>query len=1500
MTKVLFNDYIDGNNDNDPINSFNDNHGSWFVLQYETTITDARQLPTCAQAGNNTTAISYAGTKLYDTYLQKVITPNQWAQYNYTVSRADDLWFPIQSMDWYGENDEDVRGLPSAAKRGKAKSTTAIPVNRKVLDNITVYSKSNIPIKNIKFKTDYSLRPSSFHSYTKDPSSNFVTLDKNRTAACLTLKSIDIADMAGNNVLSIFFKYNTKNPYGWSESSAHNPDPHSLRSAKFYKELKDVWGYYYPNENEHNNFVDQIEQFYADAWSLTSVEFPSGLEVKWEYESNRYDDYNGQQANKNDGIKKMTVCGGLRVKNVSSVPKFGKEEMFSFFYTENPLEIEPIIDPSNLIQTNNSGYVAVEPFNYLSADDYRESKKTVGGLYTPTKVAYSEVKMVKNYDFVNHCAPNGYTVYNFTSTNEYPNSGGRGDIDNSWKRGLLKSKSIYNKEKQLVSKEETKYDIIDDNQFIDISGPNNGYFICYPYGVTRISEKIVTQNGLTTTKSFEYATGKDSVISTKLKYLSNYNWNVNPINFKYCRQKDYSGDIVFTKNFGNADKNDLLVGMGLKADDFSGSQDYNYNYLILALAEDIELTSSQNGNWKYGILNIGKIPLTDCYFGGFNASDFNNNGIMDLILGEILNDGHIQYHTFLDIDENVFKNKQVTDPNLSDLFSGPIYTGETVTHYSVKSPTKFSTEPYKMACAGAANIGGDPDKKDIVFLVFWKPYNVPITENSLLIYVAMDVDDQGRMTNSAKSEIFRPTVNLDLISAKLIDDDKDGLMNDMIITGYNWQSRLSTRLLKNLSITGANVRDQGVVTFTDHNLVPLMGGDKIVKTENTNDGMGAAYLNNKENPVYIFMSYASQFRVIDGRQYVKFDYDGIPNRSLEKNGKDQLVHDNIMAYFEYPELASINTRRINEVCQSNVYVIKQEQLLPVNSKASKWSKFKMKNGTDSWKPFVSYVWKSPMNANGETIEQITPFNFSGINNSDKWAMTDSISKLNENQSISEIAKPSINGPLFNTTINGHNNYIPIGLVVNSRFNECGIYTCDYDLNDDGSFFDKENGWRKGAGNERGLPGPVSVVSEEAKHFGNKGVKVTNAFGPSRAFKLEQGKDYIFSAWIKKVSGYVPLQNGMVIGVDYRKCKSAAGVWPFELYLATESPTISCNSNLDTVQHGDWYYIELSVNASEDIPITKWNEGYQYASAWVGVPNGNGNNGTATVYIDDIRFYPKSALVTSTYYDKFLGQPIISIDANNNPSKRITYDGFGRPVKWEKLDLSKGTGESGYTTTVMTKEYNFLDDCLSRQHINLYHPNGAETFIPGQGIPISWAMLEQGTVTIAYKKEGDAVYTALYTQSYNPGQNSYTWSIPGELGGDYKIKVTNSRNDGTSCSDESDATFRINAVAIQAPISTSEWMAGTKRQIKWSFSGPSTVDICYNNGTSRILIASNISNTGGNGTYEWEIPLDYKTERNSKIVITNHENSGQLIESQTFLIVERSRFIQKWLMGLFGK
>lgn len=333
-------------------------------------------------------------------------------------------------------------------------------------------------------------------------------------------------------------------------------------------------------------------------------------------------------------------------------------------------------------------------------------------------------------------------------------------------------------------------------------------------------------------------------------------------------------------------------------------------------------------------------------------------------------------------------------------------------------------------------------------------------------------------------------------------------------------------------------------------------------------------------------------------------------------------------------------------------------------------------GNNAWVPWKTYIWNSNLKEDGTPEKSFSEFNFSlNAINSD-WNIATTIDKLN----INGTAFQSTNSrDVSNITIYPNGVNYPVATILNAKYDECGVYTGDYDLNNDGVFLDKQNGWIKNTNTESGLESHSVTVTEEAKHFGQKGVKVINAYGPTRVFKLEKGKEYIFSAWIKKAEGNIAFEKGKVIGVDYRK--RVSDVWPIEV----GEKVADCSSLLKVVEHGDWSYIELNVLGSNEISDELWNSGCQYARVWVGVPFGSGGQ-SATIYIDDIRFYPKTAAVASTYYNQTFSGPMVTVDANNNPGERVTYDPFGRPELWEKLDLSKSTTEQGYATPKIKRKY----------------------------------------------------------------------------------------------------------------------------------------------------------------------------------------------------------------------
>jgi hypothetical protein len=119
----------------------------------------------------------------------------------------------------------------------------------------------------------------------------------------------------------------------------------------YYIEPKDLWGYYCPwiipedfpstlPANDFNSNGSKIrvigndvslpyEDFpYAAAWSLESMNFPNGMNIRWIYEANRYDMCNGVDV-KVGGEPRYG--GGIRVKKVVYGNGMGKEENISYF-----------------------------------------------------------------------------------------------------------------------------------------------------------------------------------------------------------------------------------------------------------------------------------------------------------------------------------------------------------------------------------------------------------------------------------------------------------------------------------------------------------------------------------------------------------------------------------------------------------------------------------------------------------------------------------------------------------------------------------------------------------------------------------------------------------------------------------------------------------------------------------------------------------------------------------------------------------------------------------------------------------------------------------------------------------------------------------------------------------------------------------------------------------------------------------------------------------------
>jgi hypothetical protein len=1513
LTGVAFNDYIDAN-DNKRVDA--SDLGSWIQYSYdEEENRDALQIPFSQQASTNATTVAL-NRGLHNVYLLEITTPLEHATLDYKDERLDDLWFTPSELNYtamtedFDGNESNQRSTPGGAHKLSADSwhssqgtARGRPVNRKTLEKITIYNKGKEQ-SIIEFKQDYSLRPKTFSSFTKDATGNFVAWDtiKNSGAGSLTLKSIIFSgpfDQLGD----IKFTYSELNPDGWNENFKARPQfpDHDMPRVSYYMEAKDLWGYYYPlgTTQARNEFPWEIVENtstppYAEAWSMKSVSFSNGMRINWEYEANKYDKSNDRRCNKDNGAPR--AGGGIRVKQVTTNDGRGNDYSLDYFYTTGNRLVDWTDDAND--SCNSSGYVPVHPYNYIGDNDganpgdgqtdYRTLLNLAkGGLYTPTKVCYEMVKVAQNYDRTRKIAPLGYTLQQYTSTIEYPNSGTNSDIDRSVVRGLPIKTAVYDKNGKLITKDATIYNVIAN------PAPSVEQLPDYWVSVKKVKEYA---NGIETEKEMSYAQEgtKDAVVSEKLVPLNNYYKKtdiVDHVGLGYDIFNRYNGDFEYGTFYGDPGKKDIIAGVGIMHNDDDGGMYVYRRYFLLALGEDIEFSATQTSyNWKYGILKYpfgAYVENSDTSFiDAFAVADLNNNGKQDAIILETEDTyNKIIYRVGFDIEPSLFTGS-----------GGAVELAS----LNVANPTgiTFDRENEFIACAGIKNIVSSTSK-DLVLVLY-----TPGVHYQIVILAGLKNDgtytkiyqSDPILDNVPRSDL--PYVGVCLnwqcdhgasISADIV--NLGGSYPDIVLTKFT-EPRVK-KIFEEIHVTDSP--DKVLFEQNEERLKYPVGGIQNIEFTGVQGDFfkGVVYPDDGEygyqKPVYTgieLFSYVTNFYCINqiiGTTPVYFDYDGQPNRVIEKRGSFEIVSEATPAYWEYQQMDA--THLLTPVCRNTSYQSTAAGPNWVAASVATWGQ----DGT-FWFPKASYVWKVNMTAQGTTTEAPPVFSYTNyaLNNWNKWKLVDSTGKYNSNRNFVEAFKPGVRdgartGNVAVVTKNG----LQTAQVINANFKECAVFTGEYDQDENG-YFDLENGWEKGAGNTgNGLPSPASYTYLEAKHFGNAGIKVHNAFGPTRNIKLTKDRNYILSAWIKPAEGNLPIEShpDLVMDIDYRMSRDPVGtVWPIPLYAVPTSganpddvrDSRPCSGNVTWKKYGDWYLVKKEVPAVKDLKDW-WDAGYQYARFWVGCPSGNGNTNistaSATVYIDDIRFYPANALVTSTYFNDHWKLPTLSVDANNNPGKRVVYDWFGRVSEIRKVSKTDITN----TTLIEKKEYHLHSDLLQGEDYKILYPDGKECFLPGKRMTISWTQKEEKEIRVICSKVSDGSSDVIVVKEFDAGRNEYTWQLPADYSGYYKMYLVASSS-GTIY-DGSDEPFKVetspNVPVLLSPANNATGVSQTGAVFEWSCSDNDGDELTYT-----VRIASSTNNYPFTTKVSpFTIPMTLDAGRNYTWRIEAEDQAGHIIWSE---------------------
>jgi hypothetical protein len=1300
LTKVLFPDFKDQDGDNDPTTHPEMNSGSWIVFKYNVAeYSDVSQLPFSAQGAPHSSMVFHNNGYLMDVYLENIITPNQSAQFFYQNNRLDGLLFRTSDFaNWSSNLSDYLNKKPAASLLRASSGSTVAPIRRKVLDSIVFYSPEKVKLKKAVFHTDYSLRPQTFTSYSKDGSGAFipVTLDgkTNSSGASLTLKSVVISGADGKDFSPITFEYSASNPAQWESNLYNIPDGcdgsstcESKRMA-YYIEKRDLFGFYVPNSTNNNDFNERgkaVNTQQLEAWSLKKVNFSTGSSIAWEYEPNRYDRANNfsvsGELQPGNIYLPVFYGGGIRVRKITIDDGISKKHTWNYFYTDNGFADfdEAHVEPS----TVSTGHITVEPFPYrLASNNDLRDRGARGGFYTPCQVYYEKVQVVKNFNELNWSAPQGYSIYKFTTSKDHPNGGLYGQSDSSWMRGLQTSEEKHNSNSKLITQTTINYSFVPmtwvNYTKMDIFDSLFMYQGSNSYGWVRVSNKEEKNNNVIMSKQYKYAMeiGAPQPYTEKITNIRSINkfepWTDGEPPFPsqlIVIQPDVGGAYTMTRLFGNAGFDHVLA---LPFVPLRGA-------IQIQIASD--LLESQTSGDAWHALELPWYDQTTCLIGVsvWNYDNNSNPEMMVFFAGTSVTNYNIVTCVFL---------KNLTYDNSSGTWN---YTlgGQAQFHFNT-----FTSDKRIVSCA-TGNISSTSNYPGVVFL-------------------EGDADDPGKSMSRRVYYID----NLPLAQSEHYDHYY--YPNNIQSTGLFyfpgnkiWLNDAQTTIASSVEITGlrGNVVYHTKINKFTQSLATMEPQENFfnVGSLNTSEesdelryyGMNCYTDDNGLEKRYLFF-FRPQLNGNNPRltiatkwvRDVECDIDGTTKEvwSTAPNNK-KFITKTIPAYWKYFEMQSAHM--LTQTSQTIVYekpssdnstTLNSSEAL--SSQATGWNT--LSNG--NWLPCSTYVWSTPKNSSGAATTELPEFNFSSLSSNDAtWKFKGGTTKYDSNSMAIESVNPK---NVYSTTVYGTTARLQIGSISNAQCYESGVFTCDYNTGENIAYWDHTNGWLKGDDvNSNGVG--VSLyggVSSDASniHYGQKSVYVKNHYAVGRNNLITPGKAYIMSAWVKVTSGKLYMAS------DYRYGTNASE-WPAEN--VTKNYSMKCDSVSITADacNGKWKLLKLLIPASKTSQLTSSDNTVWYARAWVGNAGDFGNTDGVTAYIDDVRFYPVNAQVSTTYYDTLWQQPILTVGTDNNPGKKVVYDDFGRPVKWYKVDKSNPANN----TIVQQKEYHLMGD--------YYKPNSTKWY-----------------------------------------------------------------------------------------------------------------------------------------------------------------------------------------------
>ncbi len=318
--------------------------------------------------------------------------------------------------------------------------------------------------------------------------------------------------------------------------------------------------------------------------------------------------------------------------------------------------------------------------------------------------------------------------------------------------------------------------------------------------------------------------------------------------------------------------------------------------------------------------------------------------------------------------------------------------------------------------------------------------------------------------------------------------------------------------------------------------------------------------------------------------------------------------------------------------------------------ATTWSKTL---GCTGWVPHKTYEWKSPFKSNGTPLKTFAHFSHSNGASNPNWIFMSSNDKYNSN-GLNIQSTNSLN--VSSSVILSNDNTLQFASVTNSKHNECFF-----------SSFEEEIAWSEHFGD-------LDYVNNKCK-TGKKAGKLTSTSSSNQVYAyapwntldthLPEAKKYTFSGWVYSTGPHVHIY-----------------------FFASKTDKIieANNYTFDSLPPGSnylnkWVFLQKTFSAPDS---TKY--------LTIRIDN-RGKDGGSEVYFDDIKYYPSDAMMNVTYYDPKWDKPILSVDANENPSDLIEYDNLGRESKVWFIDKTADAASGTYKKVYLNKSnyYNMTEN-----------------------------------------------------------------------------------------------------------------------------------------------------------------------------------------------------------------